>query len=60
VFDYRDCVKGLIGDHVDFEGRGNVAQGEFGVCSSCRNIATTTRTDLRLDVRPREARGEDL
>ena len=56
----REWVKGRIGGHVDFEDKGNVAQGVIlCVCGSCQNIAARTQTAVRLDAGHHGARGED-
>ena len=55
-----EWVKGRIGGQVDFEGRGSVAQGVICVSvDHVENIATRTRTAVRLDARPHGARGKD-
>jgi len=56
----REWMKGRIGGHVDIEGRGSVAQGVICVSADhVENIATRTRTAVRLDVGPHGVRGED-
>ena len=56
----REWVKGRIGGHVVFEGRGSVAQGVICVCADhVENIATRTRTAVSLDAGPHGSRGED-
>jgi len=53
-------MKGRIGGHVDIEGTGSVAQGVICVSADhVENIATRTRTAVRLDAGPHGARGED-
>ena len=56
----REWVKGRIGGHVDFEGRGSVAQGVICVSADhVINIANRTRAAMRFDAGPHGARGED-
>ena len=56
----REWVKGRIGGHVVFEGRCIVVQGVICVSAdNVGNIATRTRTAVRLDAGPHGARGED-